>query len=292
MKFAFSTLSAPKWDFATIASKAKEFGYDGVEIRGFLNESILTASNPFLSDPSKVTGIFQAAGIEIACLASSVAMTGHRRKDKLIAADLLRYLDLAEKLHCSIVKISDTQVRPGQSRDEAAAELAQWLSPLADYAAQRNITLAIENVLSFRNAKELWVILEMLNHPAVGAAWDLFNAALTGEMPSVSVPTLNNRIQYTQVKDAILGPLGANFCKLGEGNIRVQDFLKRLKGIGYTGWVTFEWEKAWLPNLQGEPEDMLPDAIKKLREWTKPQLEEEPDAKKKPHAAPVAAAAH
>ena len=54
MKFAFSTLSAPKWDFHTIIAKAKEYGYDGVEIRGFLNESILTAANIFLSEPQKV----------------------------------------------------------------------------------------------------------------------------------------------------------------------------------------------------------------------------------------------
>ena len=57
-------------------------------------------------------------------------------------------------------------------------------------------------------------------------------------------------------------------------------------GIGYEGWVSFEWEKAWLPNMIGEPQDMLPDAIKKMREWTKPP--EEPV--KKGHA-PAAAKA-
>ena len=33
MKFAFSTVSCPKWDFDTIAARAKEYGYDGVEVR-------------------------------------------------------------------------------------------------------------------------------------------------------------------------------------------------------------------------------------------------------------------
>src|SRR5688572_1066947 len=54
MRFAFSTISCPKWDFETIASRAREYGYEGVEIRGFLNESILTAANVFLTDPAKV----------------------------------------------------------------------------------------------------------------------------------------------------------------------------------------------------------------------------------------------
>ena len=82
------------------------------------------------------------------------------------------------------------------------------------------------------------------------------------------------------MKDALLGTLGANYCKLGEGNVPVQKFITRLMGIGYDGYVTMEWEKAWLPGL-AEPEEILPDAAKKLRQWSKPQQtdeEEEGDA--------------
>jgi len=273
MRFAFSTLACPTWSFETIVSRAKEYGYGGVEVRGFLNESILTSANVFLSDPGKVREEFARAGVEIACLASSISFTGSRRKDRQLAEDVRRFVDTAQGVGSSYVRIFDTQVRPGQNRAQAAAAFAAWLSPLGDYAAERGVTIIIENALSFRQAKEMWLILEMFNHPAVGVCWDVFNAALLGEPPSVSVPTLNNRIQYTQVKDALIGPLGASFTKLGEGSVRVQDFLKRLRGIGYTRWVTFEWEKAWLPNL-AEPEEVLPDALKKLKEWTKPQLEE------------------
>jgi sugar phosphate isomerase/epimerase len=274
MKFAFSTVSCPKWDYQAIVDHAKEYGYEGVEIRGFLNEAILTASNVFLSDPSKVREIFHNAGIQIPCLATSIAFTGRKKKDAQLASDVIRSIDTAAALASPMVKIFDTQVRPGQSRAEAGANLARWLSPLADYAATKDITLLIENALSFRNAKELWLILEMIQHPAVGICWDVFNAAAIGETPAISIPTLNNRIQYVQVKDATLGALGASFCKLGEGNVRLPEFFRRLKGIGYTGWATVEWEKAWLPNL-AEPEEILPDAIAKLKEWTKPQMEEE-----------------
>ena len=54
------------------------------------------------------------------------------------------------------------------------------------------------------------------------------------------------------------------------------------------GWVSVEWEKAWLPGL-AEPEEILPDAITKLKEWTKPPETEKPakpaPAKKEPAAA-------
>ena len=273
MKFAFSTVACPEWDLDTVATKAREYGYDGVEIRGFLNEAILTAANVFLTDPVKVRQTFQTAGVEIACLASSIAMKGNRRADVQAAGDLRKYIDVAQSIGCRIVKLFDTHLRPGTDRAGAAVAMGQWLLPLGDYAAEHDVLLVVENMLSFRNAKELWMMLDMNGHPAVAACWDVFNAALVGESPYISVPTLNSRIQYTQVKDAKLGSLGATLCPLGEGDVAVQIFLTRMRGIGYEGYVTFEWEKAWLPNITG-PEVSLPAAIQKLKEWTRPAGEE------------------
>jgi sugar phosphate isomerase/epimerase len=268
MKFAFSTIGCPTWDFDTCVLRAKEYGYDGVELRGFLNESILTASNPFLSDPAKVRKTFADANIDICCLASSISYAQNKKQDAQAASDLKRFIDQAQQLACPQVKIFDTQVKAGRSRSVGGVAFGDWLVPLADYAADHDINIVIENALSYRSSKEIWAIVDRLNHPSIAVCWDIFNAATIGEPPSVSVPTLNNRIQYVQVKDAKLGPLGATYCKLGEGDVPVRKFLTRLRGIGYEGWVTLEWEKAWLPNL-AEPEEIFPDAITKLRDWTK-----------------------
>jgi sugar phosphate isomerase/epimerase len=287
MRFAFSTVSCPKWNFETIVARAREYGYDGVEIRGFLNENVLTAANVFLSDPAKVRSVFEQAGVEIACLASSIAMTGTRRTDLQRADELRRFIDTAAELACGIVKIFDMQVRPGQSRDGAAVALGDWLLPLGDYAAQRDVLIVVENALSFRSAKEMWMILDRLGHPSIAACWDVFNAAIIGESPHVSVPTLNSRIQYTQVKDARLGTLGAVYTKLGEGDVPLLAFIKRLRGIGYEGWISVEWEKAWLPAL-AEPEEVLPDAARKLYEWAG---REAPEGLAEGDSEPAAAAA-
>ena len=296
MTFAFSTVSCPTWDFETICARAKEYGYEGVEIRGFLNESLLTAANIFHSDPAKVRALFAYHGVEIACLASSVSMTGHKKKDRAAAEDTRRFIDAAASVGCAIVKIFDTQIEPGglvdptrlgnHSRAHAATAFGDWILPLGDYAAARDVTLVVEGALSFRSAKEMWMILDRLSHPSIACCWDVFNAALIGESPYISVPTLNSRIQYAQVQDATIGPLGATYTKLGDGNVPVQKFLTRLMGIGYDGWVTFEWQKAWLPNI-AEPEEVLPHAIQKMREWTRPADEEEGDAKPKAQAAPA-----
>jgi sugar phosphate isomerase/epimerase len=265
MKFAFSTLACPRWDFATIAARAGEYGYHGVEIRAFLNENILTTANVFLTDPAKVRLVFDRAGVAVACLSTSVAMTGDRARDRLAAADLRHGIDVAAGLGAAFVKVFDVQLRPGQNREAAAAELGQWLSPLADYAAERGLKILVENQLSFRRARELWLIMETAAHPAVAACWDVLNAALVGEWPAVSVPTLNSRIELVQVKDAYVRDVGVNYCKLGDGDLRLPELVNRLKGIGYDGWMSFEYEKAWLGNL-AEPEESLPQAIGVMKE--------------------------
>jgi len=281
MKFAFSTVSCPKWDFDTIVARAREYGYQGVEVRGFLNEPVLTTADVFGADADALRRTFELHGVEVACLASSIAMeqphaawqvwrrNGNDRRE----AELRTYIDTARRLGCHLVKIFDTQVRAGQSRDGAGTALGDWLLPLADYAADRDVVIVIENALSFRASKEMWSILDRLQHPSIACCWDVFNASLIGESPYFSVPVLNSKIAYTQVKDARFGPLGATYCKLGEGDVPVDKFVTRLMGVGYTGYVTVEWEKAWLPNI-AEPEEVLPDAATKLRKWAASSADE------------------
>ena len=245
-----------------------------MEIRGFLNEPAATTADLFAANLDDLRRTFDAAGVKVACLASSIAMEQRQgawkvwRRDPNArrATELHAFIDAADRLGCHVVKIFDTQVRPGQSRAAAGVALGDWLLPLADYAADRDVVIAIENALSFRASKELWSILDRLQHPSITCCWDVFNAALIGESPYFSVPVLNSKIAYTQVKDAKLGPLGATLCKLGEGDVPVEKFITRLKGVGYNGFVTVEWEKAWLPNI-AEPETILPDAAEKLRKW-------------------------
>src|SRR5947209_17654985 len=119
MKFAFSTVSCPQWDLPTIAARAREYGYDGVEIRASLDGSVLTASNVFLTQSSRTRDVFDSAGVKIACLASSIAMSGLRRKDRAAAEDVRRFIHVAREIGCPLVKILDTQVSPGQSRVSA-----------------------------------------------------------------------------------------------------------------------------------------------------------------------------
>jgi sugar phosphate isomerase/epimerase len=163
--------------------------------------------------------------------------------------------------------------------------MAAWLAPLAEYAAQRGVQLAIANALFFHAARDMWLLMEQANDPAIGVCWDALSAALAQEMPAVSVPMLGNRIHCVQVRDAALKAGTARLCRLGEGDVRLADLFRRLQGIGYRGWVTVGGEIA---AGEADPIDALAQSLATLRQWTEAQTPATaPAAKKKPAAAAV-----
>src|SRR4051812_21874101 len=104
MKLAFSTIACPAWDFTAIAASAREFGYDGVELRGYFDEPARTTSNVFLTDPQRVREIFEQAGTPIACLTSGISMGKSQRDHESAARALRTYIKTAATLNCPIVR--------------------------------------------------------------------------------------------------------------------------------------------------------------------------------------------
>ena len=247
MKFALSTLGCPPSDLASLSARAKEWGYDGLELAD-------------LSAPEKLD-------LPVVCLTSPVIYQPGRNQQAASTDEMRRHIEAAHQVNCALLKIQDPPVRSGENRGTVAASFGQWLGLVGDYAAERRVTIVVENAHAFLTAREMWTVMEQANHPAVASCWDLLSAALAGEGPSVSVPVLNSRIQYALVKDATITPDGALPCKIGAGNLPIGYFLQRLRGIGYGGWITFQPDPAWL-RLTEDPDAILADAIKALRQLT------------------------
>ena len=97
---AFSTLGCPGWDLDRILSAAKEYGYDAVELRGYLESMDLPLAEPFTPERRAETRKrFEDAGIALCCVSSSGVVT----KGNL---DHVRsHAELAAALGCPIVRI-------------------------------------------------------------------------------------------------------------------------------------------------------------------------------------------
>jgi sugar phosphate isomerase/epimerase len=239
MKFAFAS-HPPATDFSVSAFQAKSLGYDGVEV------------HDIPADPKMVRRNFADAGIEICCLATSIA---YSRKNRVIAADeLKRSIDLAAALGASLMKL------PGdQGRTVNPIEFGDWLLPQGDLAADAGIGIVIENGRTWPNAQALWSLLDRINHPSIACCWNLSNAIQAGEPPSISVPVLNSKIQYAQVSHVEREPPGLPLQRHASPQTApTEKFIKRLRGIGYTGYVTV---------TDSDSLECLSNTLAKLRHW-------------------------
>jgi len=50
----------------------------------------------------------------------------------------------------------------------------------------------------------------------------------------------------------------------GDGNVSFAEALMTIERLNYDGYVSFEWEKYWRPEIE-EPEVALPDFINAIR---------------------------
>jgi sugar phosphate isomerase/epimerase len=291
IKLAFSTVACPNWTLDEVAKRAAEMGYQGVELRTLGQGSSMLSSDPALTDSAKVADVFSKAGIEPMCLSTSIAL--HHKHDtpaRQAMKQAREAIDLAAALGCPYVRLFGHEVRPGDNRRSTIIRIAERASELADRAGEKGVQVLLENAGSYNTAKEWWWVFNLISNPMVGMCWNVANAASAGEPPSVSVPNLNSRIRVAKVKDADIGS-GSGFVQLGDGTCEIPQFIKRLMGIGFNGYITVEWDRLWLGDALAPAEEVLPESHARLTAWIKAITDEMQDARDKAAAAAAKAAA-
>lgn len=290
IKLAFSTTACPEWTIEDVARRAAEMGYQGVELRTLGKGATALACDPALTDSKKVADIFKAAGVEPMCLSTSIALNHKSTSDGRAALEAASHaIRTAADIGCPAVRVFGYDLRPGDGRQAALQRIADSARTLGDIGGELGVQVLLENGGSFNKAKEWWWVLNIVDHPMVGMAWNAANAASVGETVAVSVPVLNSRIRLAKVKDVKIGD-GSGFVPLGEGTVGIKSFVQRLLGLGFQDYVSVEWDRAWLPSL-APAEEYLPDAQKRLRGWLDEIAQAIEDAKPKPKGAAKAKAA-
>lgn len=267
--FAFSTVACPDWSIEKVAQQAKAFGYTGVELRTFGQGSTRIASDPALSDPSKVRDVLAASDIKPICLATSSSLHDpDAGASKASYYEIIKHIELAAAIGAPSIRLFGQKVGVNETRSVVIQRIASRIPALAERAGESGVEILFENAGSFSAAKEWWWLLNLINHPIVGLSWNLASAAAVDPAErggGMAVTMLNSRIKLVKVKDLKIGE-GTGFTALGDGDCNVPLFLKKLRGIGYEGPICVEWDRIWLPSLT-PAEEYLPDALERLKKW-------------------------
>ncbi len=126
---------------------------------------------------------------------------------------------------------------------EAKRNLAiERLLPLADYAAARNVYVALElhvGGLLDRPERVVW-FFEQVKHPAVKLNFDISHMEVMGYPIEESVPLLAPFSIHTHVKDQRGRYPNFAFLTPGEGPFDFVRYLNAMHATGYNGFVTAE----------------------------------------------------
>jgi len=267
MKYGFSTLGCPDWDLDMIITQASSMGYDGVSLRGLQGELHLPACPELAQNPQAVAGRFSDAGVELVCLETSNCF--HWKDKKKVAehkAQTREFIELAGALGCPFVRVYGDEIPRYEQRQTTLVRVASALSELAPVAAANNVTLLLENHGDFAGSRDLWFIIDTVSHPAVQGCWHPCHGKGIGEKHGLAIPRLGSKIAMVHVVDGKFTDEGAldMYALPGDGDVDYERFLDLLRGIGYQGYLMFDWPKLWSPSL-ADPESAFPSALTKMK---------------------------
>lgn len=249
MKISFSTLACPNFDWSDIYSMAKDFDFDGIEIRGLGADIFSGKSNPFTEARlPKTTAKLKQLGLEIPCLSSGACLK-FTDKAEDNEKEIKEYAALANKLGASYIRVlADLEPYPtGEVDDNAIAAELKKLVPIAE---EYNVTLLVETNGVYSDTKRLKALLDNVSSRKVAALWDTHHPyRFNNEKPEETVLNLGEYIKYVHTKDSVMKDGAVEYKLMGEGDMPIKEMLEALKGIGYNGYISLEWVKRWSDNL-------------------------------------------
>jgi len=264
MKLSFSNLGCPDWDLETIAARAAEYGYDGVELRSH-NDNNLLYPNPPLNHRKHVKSLFDAKGIEICCVSAYSRFAGDDEKmldenKQILVDDIL----LARDLGAPIVRsfLGENSALTHQEIIDCAAD---YLNYCGDLAHAFGIKVVFETHDVWCGGELMKMVFDKVTSKGAAILWDLVNNQMQGETADGFFNIIGERCAHVHMKDYVTTPDGGHkYCYMGDGEAEVRECLKLLRGIGYDGYISFEWEKRWHPEI-AEPEEAFPRYVKFMR---------------------------
>lgn len=247
MKLAFSTLGVPTMPVDDVVRLAADHGYHGVEVRASNEGPVHTGLTS--GERARVARRFADAGVEVLTVAAyaKVAAAGD---DAPVLDAVGEALRLAADLGAPYVRVF-----PGGgdlAEEEADAIAARRLAAAAQDAHRLGVRVLLETHDSHRSGAAAARVLGRVGHRSAGAIWDVMHTWLAGEQPSTTYPELAPYLGYVQVKD-IASATDTTPLPLGAGVLPLAETVEVLSRADWDGWLCWEYEKRWYPQVADLP---------------------------------------
>jgi fatty-acyl-CoA synthase len=261
VKFTLNTLGAPSWTLEETARHAREYGYDGVDLR--LLDGEVISLDSVRANGDRISRLFPPQELPVSVLATSLRLATRALKDQTLEEGH-DWIDLAAALKVPAIRFFAARNPPELDLDASIQAVGEMLHLLSGHAEQAGVRIGVETHDEFASARTVARALQLAPSAQVGAVWDMWHTNRVGESPSEVLTCLSGRVINVHMKDARRTDDGWQLVLLGEGTIPVAEGLRLLQASGYADFVSVEWEKKWHPEI-AEPDLAFPQHIQHLR---------------------------
>ena len=257
---AFSTLAYPEWDAKRIVTEAASIGYDAIEWRGGPQGHVRPAWSQ--RQRADLRRRMADQGVGALCVTAYTSFVSPSQADRTKSVEeLARHIELASDLGAPFVRAFAGIREDEAPESDLHVRFATELERVVDLAVEAGVVIAIEQHDDFDRAAQVAAMLDLCDHPGLGAVWDVANGWAAGEDPHVGLDAIRGRLSYAQLKDGA-GPREdwrpSNF---GAGDVPLQDAVRGLLALDRAVPISVEWLRAWSDDL-ALPEIALPEALR------------------------------
>lgn len=268
MKISFSTLGCPDWTLTQAIEVALSSGYDGVELRFLEGEASLWKLPAFSGIGLQSTRrVIDDSGLAICCVDTSCRFDSPQLSDREHwIEEGVRMAELAAQLKAPGIRVFGDRIQPGVSREATKKLIVDSLNVLSEKIKSSGVEVWLETHGDFCSAAEVQSILNEC--PAVRLVWDPASAFIEhSERPVINGNALQKAVRHVHIKDLRMTTAGWKPVLTGEGEFPLAEVRGVIDSMGYTGFLSFEWEKKWHPEIE-PPEIAVPHFANWFRsEW-------------------------
>jgi sugar phosphate isomerase/epimerase len=267
ISYGFSTLGCPNYSIDEVVAIAAANGFSGVEIR-FIRGTVDIASLPEFSPQGilETRRKFDDAGIAVVGIGTSLRMVSLDAAERAQQMESARVnTEIAARLGAKYLRVFGGPLPPAQDKERTLDAIATGLGAIGELSAKSGVTSLLETHDDFSRSPSILDLYRRGMSETVEVLWDTLHTYRHGESANETWSQLGPRIRLVHLKDANVATHESfDFALTGEGKIPIGSFVDLLEAKGYDGFVNFEWEKGWHPEI-AEPEVAFPHFMRWVR---------------------------
>ena len=242
MKLSVSTSGWREMGWPEYENLARELKYSGIELHDALNPDFADMVR-MCEDASRL----ELQGIGISCV-DALCNPADSGAYEACVRELKQLCELAKKLKCPFVRLRARDTL--EDAQDQADNIKKVIDALIPEFSASGITLLVETAGIFSDTERLKNLLDEYALDCLQALWDAHNTfRFSGETPEKSITNLGAYVKHVHIKDSRLSGSRVEYVLPGEGDLPAKEIFEALRSISYAGYITLEWDKAWLDGL-------------------------------------------